>query len=100
MPGVTSIPIQNFNWFLVEDARSISATDEYFDGGTYDEAALWYRALSAEEMSALYTQGINAEDVNKVTVPEPSGLTLWSVGVGAIAFYNWKKRRTVRGIRL
>lgn len=76
VPGVAAIPVQGLDWFLIEDATSASVSDEYFDDGDYDEAALWYRALSAEEMSALYSRGLNA--------PEPSTLALLCMGAVAI----------------
>ena len=63
---VTQIPTQNFDWFLVEDN---GGSTEYFDGGHYDEAGLWTRALSAGEMNALYRRGLaRAQNPNDLVI--------------------------------
>ncbi|NET55376.1 MAG: LamG domain-containing protein [Symploca sp. SIO2E6] len=79
IPGITSISAQSFNWSLLEDARPVSILSEYFDSGDYDEAALWYRALSPQEMNALYTQGVNQASIGNtedksVNIPEPTSM--------------------------
>jgi len=74
--NATEIPVQNLNWFLLEDATGISNTTEFFSDGDYDEAALWTRALSSEEMNDLYTKGLGQ-------IPEPSSLAV-ILGIGSI----------------
>lgn len=89
--GLNSISAQTNNWFLVEDASDpFDFGSEYFDDGDYDEAALWNRALSAEEMAALYTPGINAN-----AIPEPTALAIWSVlgGIGLVAGHRRRQRK-------
>ena len=77
LPSVTAIPAQTLDWFLIEDPQSLSNRSEYFDGGDYDDAALWYRALSPNEMQQLYLEG--------VTVPEPGTLGIAAVALLVVA---------------
>jgi hypothetical protein len=79
VPGVTEIATQNDNWTLVEDARPVSQLGEYFRGGSYDEAALWYRAVSAEEMRTLYEEGFS--NASSGVIPEPSTIGLLAIGL-------------------
>lgn len=90
--GLNSIPEMDLNWFLVEDAtdNADGFGSEYFDAGDYDEAALWTRALRAEEMSALHADGIGA-----TAIPEPSALSMWllfCVLGAAVCGYRRRKR--------
>ncbi len=48
---------QTYSWHLVEDARNVSANTEFWRGGSYDDAGLWLRVLSAAEMLQLH-QGL------------------------------------------
>jgi hypothetical protein len=50
--GVTAIPAQEYDWHLIEDATGVSVPTEYYSQGSYDDAALWTRALSDAEMAA------------------------------------------------
>lgn len=74
-----AVPVQARNWHLVEDpglnGSNPKSDSEYFDNGDNDEAALWYRALSGDEMSSVFTQGITA------LVPEPASLSLLAAGL-------------------
>ncbi len=61
--GYLLIPAQVQDWFIGEDALFGNGNygavgDEYFDNGSYDEAALWERALAPAEMLLLYSQGL------------------------------------------
>jgi hypothetical protein len=60
IPTLTEIPPMTYNWHLIEDATNVSAPEEYFDNGDYDEAVLWNRALCPAEMKQLYEHGFTA----------------------------------------
>ncbi|MCA9135592.1 MAG: hypothetical protein KDB00_02505 [Planctomycetales bacterium] len=77
LSGVSSIPVMPHNWHLIEDSTFDSVPNEYFRGGSYDEAALWYRPLSDADISSLYLQGAAGAAAN--VVPEPSSLAVWLI---------------------
>ena len=89
LSGITQINAQARNWFLVEDENIGGATREYFANGFYDEAALWTRALSAQEMSNIHQFGL----AGAAAVPEPSSFVLLGLGVLGCAFCAMRKRR-------
>ncbi len=67
-------PAQNLNWYLIEDGND-TGNREYFPNGVYDEAALWLRAITPQEVNALYSGGISTnfsatEDCNDNDVPD------------------------------
>lgn len=83
--GSSTVAEQTNNWSLLNS--SIPLGDEYFDNGDYDEAALWNRALSGEEMSLLYSQGLAV-----AAVPEPTSFGLMLV-ISTIGLARRKRRR-------
>jgi choice-of-anchor C domain-containing protein len=58
VPDTSAIPAQQRDWTLMEDPQLGTVRSEYFDGGSYDETALWTRSLLPTEMLALYAQGL------------------------------------------
>lgn len=85
-PKLAQIPVLPEKWHLIGNSQSSS--DVYFRNGDYDDAALWYRALSPQEMSALHTHGINA-------LPEPSAFVLCSLAAAAGGIWRWRMRKRV-----
>lgn len=83
--GSSVVSQQTNNWFLLNTPTPFG--DEYFDGGDYDEAALWTRALNASDMNSLYSNGLSAIS----SVPEPGSIALW--GIGMTVAMVWRKRR-------
>ena len=57
--NATTIIAQTNDWTLIEDPVNQSTVDEYFDDGLYDNAALWYRALTASEIASIHNDGIS-----------------------------------------
>lgn len=86
LAGVNSLPVLPNNWHLLEDTTSVSVPTEYFAGGYYDEAALWYRPLSNADIQSLYTQGINGASTN--AVPEPANAVIWLFFISCITARN------------
>ncbi len=87
----TQVVAQTYPWYLFEDHQISSAQPrEYFDNGDYDEAGLWYRALSAAEMNRIYSRGIVG-----ATVPEPSTVVLLAAGCAALGIAAYRKRKVV-----
>jgi hypothetical protein len=61
--GLLLLPAQGFDWTIGEDPQvgntnRGAVADDYFDGGDYDEAALWNRALTAEEILSIHEIGL------------------------------------------
>lgn len=65
LAGIPQIQALVAPWTFIEDynPHQSRSGDEYFDNGSYDEAALWTRALSSDEMLALHRDGIRAAAV-------------------------------------
>lgn len=72
--GFTTVAIQTKNWMLLEEHNH----NEFFMSSSFDEAGLWYRALSDAEMLFLYQSGLAA-------IPEPSSLLLLAMAALALA---------------
>ena len=87
--GITEVNAQAHEWFLVDDEEFGAATREIFSNGFYDEAALWTRALSAQEMSNIHQFGL----AGAAAVPEPSSFALLGLGALGCAFCAYRKRR-------
>lgn len=92
LSGITQVDIQDRNWFLAEDAEFGGLTREYFAGGFYDEAALWTRALSAQEMANIHDFGLAGTGAVAI-VPEPSSFVLLGLGALGWALCALRKRR-------
>jgi len=84
LTGFAQIPAQTRNWHLLEDS---AGGDEVFLGGDFDEAALWLRALSAEEMAALFSQSLAL-----APVPEPA--SGWLLTFGVVCVIRSRKARS------
>ncbi|MEM7204993.1 MAG: LamG-like jellyroll fold domain-containing protein [Planctomycetota bacterium] len=78
--GVSTIAAQTHDWHLVEDVFAVSSMEEYWRGGSYDNAGLWTRTLSGPEMALLSAapcaacafrngSGINPTDYSCVNGP-------------------------------
>ncbi len=85
MPGYAAIPAQTRNWHLVEDTAG--GHEDFFHGGDYDEAALWLRALSTQEMQLLGSVGLGAIS----PLPEPNSLLMmgWLLAVAGVV--GWRR---------
>ena len=79
LPGaITTIQAQTQAWTLMNYPNDPNS--DYIPNADYDEAALWYRALSDQEMLNVYNQGLAA------LVPEPTSLALLTLaGVFTLA---------------
>ena len=85
--AVPQIVTQGSSWHLFEDTTAGTTSDEYFDGGDYDESALWYRALSDTEFADITSEGLAAN-----AIPEPATGMLCTVVVGSLVFFRRRRK--------
>lgn len=85
--GLSEIVAQDSAWHLFEDTTDVGITEEYFDGGDYDEAALWNRQLSASDFQDIAANGLAAN-----AVPEPSFTALGMLAL-SLVFSRKRNRR-------
>jgi len=85
--GLNEMVAQDSAWHLFEDTSNAGITEEYFDGGDYDEAALWNRQLSASEFQDIAANGLAAN-----AVPEPSAAAVGLLALGLV-FSRKRNRR-------
>ena len=83
--GLAQIIAQNSSWHLFEDTTAGTDSQEYFDGGDYDESALWYRQLSSAEFSDIAANGLAAN-----AIPEPASAGLLLIGALGLCVYRRK----------
>ena len=66
-----------------------------FFEGALDDAGLWDRALSRNEILGLYLAGVDGLNAQQaIATPEPFSLAVWAfLGLGLVGFNYWRKTK-------
>ena len=62
--------------------------------GYLDDFAIWTRALSYQDISAIYNAGLQGDGI--ADIPEPSSMLLALLGLVGLTGYRWRRRVGIR----